>query len=150
PGSSPFSQDVLQHLLVEAQVGDELAEALVLLLQLLEPAQLGDAHPAEPLLPAIEGGLADAQLADDVRHGRAGLLLPQGERDLFFGIPGLLHGLGAPLTRPDRIKSRKLDGPGNGERVTYTMTLMLSHELSCAALLSIAGHAVLLRCRVPQ
>lgn len=96
PRTSSISQDVLQHLLVQAQVGHQLLELPVLLLELTQPAQLGDPHAAEPLLPPVEDGLADAHLAHDVAHGGARLLLPQGEGDLLLGELRLPHGLGPP------------------------------------------------------
>jgi hypothetical protein len=70
-GFSVFCRDVLEHLLVEAQVGDELLGLLVLLLELPQAPQLGGTEVAVLLLPAEECGLADPQLAADILDGKA-------------------------------------------------------------------------------
>ena len=52
--SELFCQDVLEDVLVQAQVRDQLLELAVLVLELLQPPQLADAEPAVHLLPAVE------------------------------------------------------------------------------------------------
>ena len=47
-------------MLVDRKVDDQSLEALVLLFQLLETAQLGHAHAGELPSPAVEGLLANA------------------------------------------------------------------------------------------
>jgi hypothetical protein len=53
---------------VEGEVGDRLAEPLVLLLQLFQAAQLIRLHAPVLLAPAIVGNLSDADLPDRVRR----------------------------------------------------------------------------------
>jgi hypothetical protein len=60
----------LKHVLVEREVGDQLFEAGVLSLQLLQATQLGYAHSLELPFPSVEGLLANAGLAADL-DGRA-------------------------------------------------------------------------------
>jgi hypothetical protein len=86
-----FCEDVLEHGLVQAEVGHALPELAVLLLEL---PQLAHPHAVEPPLPAVDGGLADRELAADLLDRGAGLRLPQGESDLLVSGSGTLHGLG--------------------------------------------------------
>jgi hypothetical protein len=50
-----LSYDLLKHLLVEREVGDELFELAVLLLELAHLAQLAHAHTGVLGLPSVEG-----------------------------------------------------------------------------------------------
>src|SRR5262249_39516373 len=92
-------------LLVEAEVGDELLELAVLLLEQAEAPQLGVAHLTVLLLPAEERGLADAELAADVLGGQPGLGLPQGECNLLLAESRLLGHGSEPLDQ-SRIISK--------------------------------------------
>lgn len=83
--------DFLQHLLVQAQVGDHALEAGVLLFQLLQAAQLADAQAAVFLLPVVGGGFGNTHLAADLGDGGAGLRLAQREGNLFFGELRFFH-----------------------------------------------------------
>lgn len=91
PGLTPFLQHLLEHLLVEGQIGDDLFEPAIFVLELAYPPELGDAHPRIALFPGVEGGLTDPELAADLGRGDALLGLAQGLGDLLFGEPGLLH-----------------------------------------------------------
>jgi hypothetical protein len=59
--------------LVEGEVGHELLQLGVLVLELPETPELGTAQPGVLPLPAVERLLRDAHLATDLRGGRAGL-----------------------------------------------------------------------------
>lgn len=56
--SPPFLQGTWKHILkdvfVQAQIGDQLLQVVVLVLELLQPPQLAHAQPAIELLSAIE------------------------------------------------------------------------------------------------
>ena len=67
----------LQRGLVLPQIGHQPLELGVLLLELLQPADLHHAHPGKLLFPAVARGLGHAELAADLRDGRAALGLPQ-------------------------------------------------------------------------
>src|SRR5689334_13543527 len=56
---------MLQHRLVQAQIRHRAFELGVLLLELLQPADLDHTPPGELRLPAIERGLRHPQLAAD-------------------------------------------------------------------------------------
>jgi len=86
-----FSNDFRQDLLVQGQIGDQAFQAAVLLLQLPQLAQLGDAEAGVLLLPDVERGFADARLLANVRDERSRLGQAQRVDDLFFGEPRLLH-----------------------------------------------------------
>src|SRR4029453_12083667 len=77
-----FCRDVLQDHLVKAQVGDQLLQPCVLLLQLLELTGLIGLQACILLLPAVEGLLADADLADELRHRHPELGLLEHRHDL--------------------------------------------------------------------
>lgn len=77
---------ILQHRIVQTQVGDELFELAVFLIQL---AQFRHAQAAVFLLPVEKRGFADAHLSTDLGDGRAALGLTQCKRDLLFDELGL-------------------------------------------------------------
>ena len=69
-GSAPseaFSHDELQRLVVKSQVGDQVLQASVLVLKLLEPDCVRLRHAAPLRLPAIQGVLGDPVLAGKIR-----------------------------------------------------------------------------------
>jgi hypothetical protein len=66
-----FFSDVLEHLLVEQQFGDESLEPVNFHLQLADAADLILLGRVEPLPPAIVGRGVDAMLAADVGDGQA-------------------------------------------------------------------------------
>ena len=69
--ASPLSaQDVLQHRLVERQVGHKPLQLGILLLKLLQPPDLNHAHSSELLIPPVERGLGDPELAADLPNSQ--------------------------------------------------------------------------------
>ena len=74
------ADDVLQHLPVEGQVGDDLLEPAVLVLKCLQPAHLVRQQTSIPFFPVEVGRLTDPGLAADLRNRRAFLALLQDER----------------------------------------------------------------------
>ncbi len=85
-------EGILQDVLVQTVVRHELFELPILLLELLQTADLGHAHPGELFLPPIERLLAHAHLPAHIPHCSAALGLMQRERDLLLRKPRLLHG----------------------------------------------------------
>jgi hypothetical protein len=63
---------LLEHLLVQGQLGDETLEALVLGLQLLEALGVVGLHAAVLGAPTVERLLADGQLLAHLADGQAG------------------------------------------------------------------------------
>ena len=92
-GLSLFSEHFVEHLLVERQICHQLLQPPVLVLELLELLDFARSHPAELLLPAIEGLLADPELPTDFRHRGAVLHLLQRQGDLLVRKSTLPHGL---------------------------------------------------------
>ena len=82
-----------KDVLVQAQIGDQLFQVAVLVLELLQPPQLTHAEPAIELLPTIERLLRDPHPTDHLGHRRPRLRLLQRIGNLFLGVPGLLHGM---------------------------------------------------------
>ena len=72
-------------MLVEGEVSNELLEASVLLLELLQSLELRDAHTGELAPPAVKALLADPHLPAELGDGLAGLGLTQGVADLLVG-----------------------------------------------------------------
>jgi len=62
---------LLEHLLVQGQLGDEPLEAGVLGLQLLESPGLVLLEAAVLVTPAVQGLLADAEALADLGDGKA-------------------------------------------------------------------------------
>ena len=66
PGNAParacelalefFSNHLLKHLFVETQIGHELLEAAIPMLELLQATEFGDTHAAVFLTPRVERG----------------------------------------------------------------------------------------------
>jgi hypothetical protein len=63
--------DLLEHLLVQGQLGDQALEPGVLGLQVLEPLGLVGLQAAVLVPPAVEGLLADAEALADLGDGQA-------------------------------------------------------------------------------
>src|SRR6476661_8816276 len=79
--ASEFSPDhVLQHRLVETEVGHNLAQLRVLVLELPQPTHLRRQQPVVPLLPVEVRRLADPRLAADLGHSHPVMTLLQDER----------------------------------------------------------------------
>ena len=70
-GLSLFLQHLLEHMLVGDEVGDNLFEPTIFVLELAHAPELGDPQAGIALLPGVEGRLTDAELAADLR-GRRG------------------------------------------------------------------------------
>src|SRR5690606_1850640 len=66
-GSPVSLRDVLEHLVVEREIGHQVLQSAVLVLQLLEALGLLGLHAAVLVAPAIEGRLAHFQ---SLEHGR--------------------------------------------------------------------------------
>jgi len=58
-----FSQNVLEHLFVQGQVGYQLLEPTVFILEYLQSSKLGNAHAGKLPLPPVESVLRYAHLA---------------------------------------------------------------------------------------
>src|SRR5262249_12590755 len=90
PGSEVFSGDLLEHLLVQGQLGDQALQPGVLDLQLSEALGVIALEAAVALLPAVVGRLADGELLADLGEGQAvgqvGLGLPKLVDDLLRGV----------------------------------------------------------------
>lgn len=87
-------------------VPDDCVKAL----EIVPALAKGDAEPCEPLRPSVEGLLADPEPSDDLGNRRAGLGLPQRERNLLFCV--LLSSHRKPtLSRDAKVKkSNNPDG----------------------------------------
>jgi hypothetical protein len=71
-GLKAFFYHILQHLLVQAQVSDQLFELGIFLLKLAKSPQFRDAQNTELLLPAEEGRLRNPHLPIDLLDTGAG------------------------------------------------------------------------------
>jgi hypothetical protein len=99
--ASYFAADhVLQHRLVQAEIGHQLLQLAVLLLELTKPLHLRRRQPAVLVPPVVERRLADPGLAAHLRYRRALLSLPQDEGDLALAELRLLH---RKILRPARV-----------------------------------------------
>ena len=88
-GLTPFLRHVLEHRLIQSEIGDHLPEPAILLLGLLDAPELGHPHAGVFPLPAVEGRLTAAERAAEPGHGGALLGLAQGLGDLPVGVAGL-------------------------------------------------------------
>jgi len=77
-----FFEDLLEHVLVQTQIGHQALELAVLLHKLPKAGQLGDPHPGELTLPPVEGLLGDPRPAAYLQSGNAALSLPERRHDL--------------------------------------------------------------------
>ena len=92
PASELFSEIVLQHDLVKTGIDNQLLELAILLLQLAHPSQLRDTNACILLLPRVERGLRDTNLATYFFHSRAGIGLVQCKSNLPLRELRSLHG----------------------------------------------------------
>ncbi len=69
----------------------ELLEAAVLVLELLDPPDLGDPQAAVHLLPAVEGLLADVVLLEELLAGATFLRFAKNRYDLLWSEPFPSH-----------------------------------------------------------
>src|ERR1700729_1580659 len=85
PPRRPLSlDDVLQHLLVEREIGDDPLQLAVLLLQLLQPLNFRRHQPTELLAPDVIGPFANPRLPATPSARRSFPPLPQHESDLLL------------------------------------------------------------------
>lgn len=89
--SKLFSNDILEHFLVQTEVCHQTKEPLIFILQLPQTAQFYHAHPAKLFLPVVKSGFRNAHLSAQFLPPSAGFCLFQRKSDLFFGIAGLFH-----------------------------------------------------------
>jgi hypothetical protein len=82
---------VLEHLVIERQVGDQVLQTPILVFERAQLLRIAHIHPAVLRAPAIERGLADAVLANEIRHLLAGLGRLQDLDHLLFAKPTLPH-----------------------------------------------------------
>ncbi len=122
-----FSDDVLQHLLVQGAISDQLLELPVLFLELTETSELCDSHAGELLLPAVERHARDAHLPAHFLNRHAALCLPQGEGDLLLRIPRSLHGMTLFLEAESSRKTITYAGAVFGGKVTGFSNLVLRY-----------------------
>ena len=120
-GFRAFLQHPLQRLFVQAEVGHQLLQLEVFLLQDPQAPHLGHAHALELFRPPVEGLLANPNLPADLVNRRAFLRLSRAQGHLPRGTPGTLHGT-ILLTfrfRSSR-KTRISTGTGSGEQITFS------------------------------
>ena len=79
--------DVLEHLVVQAQIGHQPLQLTVLILQRLQPFGFTHVHPAILALPAVKRAAGYAVLADQLIHRQAGFGLFKNPDDLLLGVP---------------------------------------------------------------
>jgi hypothetical protein len=113
---------VPRHRLVPRSVGDDLLQPAILFLDLLEPADLADPHPAVLPLPAVERRLRDPELAAELWHRRAG---PSFRSGLRFGV--------STNVAPQALIHRTLDSRRGGPRCVSPLVLVLQLNPSHAA-----------------
>ena len=100
-------------MLIQAEIGDQLLQLAVFVLELLQAPQLAGTKPAIQLLPAVERLLRNPHPPDDLGHRRSRLRLLQGEGNLLLGEPTLLHGSAPPF----RVsQNRKIRIQAGGEK----------------------------------
>ena len=89
---SPLSRvDILEHRLVQAEVGDQLLQSRVLVTQLFQFPDLAGLQAAAFLLPPVEHLFRDVQFARDIRYRHPRLMLLHRGHDLLSRIPFLPH-----------------------------------------------------------
>ena len=83
--ASPFfSQDILQHRLVQREIRHHPLQLRVLVFKLFEAADLGDAHTGVNFLPAVKSRLRYPHLATNLLDRRADVSLPQRKGSLLL------------------------------------------------------------------
>lgn len=87
-----FFEQILQHVLVELQIGDGLFELGILFFELLTATQLGRPQPTVLLLLLVECRTRDPHLATHFLDRRTTLRLLEGKSNLLLGVAGFLHG----------------------------------------------------------
>src|SRR5262245_58105102 len=129
--SALLLEHVLEHRLVQGQVSHDLLEATILLLERLDPPELGNAHARVLLLPGVEGRLTHPELPAQLGRRRALLRFAQGLGDLLLGVARLLHRRSSVSQRtalqPD---SQPSTGPDFGGQVLLAYSIHQSIRCS--------------------
>jgi len=119
--------DLLEHLLVQGQLGDEALEAGVLGLQLLEALGLVLLEAAVLVAPAVERLLTDAEALADLGEGQA------------LGQVGLgLEQLGDDLLGRVSLRGSS-PGPAGPQRLSYHLDQFLGSRPGLAGRLTQPG-----------
>lgn len=105
PASELLFQYLLQHLLIQTQIGHQFLQPLIFILQLPQTPQFRHAQTSKFLLPVVKGGLINAHLSADFPDAGAGFGLFQRKHNLFFGITGLFQVISLSVSRK---KDRRL------------------------------------------
>ncbi len=105
-----FSEHILQHRLVQRQLGYQLLQPRVLVAKLLDLANLIDFQPGILRLPAVVRLLRGPHLSDQLRYQNSHLGLLQHGHNLLYGKL-LLHG--------------KILAPSSGQVFAEILTLNL-------------------------
>src|SRR5204862_7787848 len=94
-----FSHHRLQHVLVQAEIGDQLLQPPVLLAQLLHLLRLAHFHAAVLRLPGVDGVLGHALLARHILDFATRFHLLQNPDDRRLAVLTLAHPLPLPFVR---------------------------------------------------
>ena len=92
PASEFFSDNLSQNVLVKRELGDQTLQARILVTQLPQLPDLGQAKLPVLLLPRIEARLAYSKLPTDLSHWSPALSLAQRVGDLLVRKSLALHG----------------------------------------------------------
>lgn len=95
--SELFCENVMQNVLVKAQIGPVLHEHMVLVIELLQPPQLDCARAAVKLHHAVECLLGDSHPPQHLCDRCPGLGLLRRKCDLLLGELTLLHDSAPPI-----------------------------------------------------
>jgi len=87
-----FSVQRFQRLIVEREIGDQMLQPPILVLERFQPPRFADIEPAVLALPAMVRLLADAVPANDVADLRACVHFAQYADDLLLRESTLPHG----------------------------------------------------------
>jgi uncharacterized protein YjbJ (UPF0337 family) len=108
-----FSSHLFQDVDVERQVGHDLLQPAILLLEVPEPFHIGGLQRAEVFPPGVQGLRTDAVLLGDLRDGLL-IRLPQDPDHLLFRESTFSHG---PLQVWRAPFSQASTGPKNARQV---------------------------------
>src|SRR5580698_3121591 len=97
PGS--FSNHRLQHVFVEAEVGDQSLQPRILFAELLDLLRLAHVQTSVLRLPGVDRVLGHTVLASQILHRSPRLHLLQRSNDLRLAVLALAHPL-SPFVRP--------------------------------------------------
>ena len=86
-----FVDNILEHVVDEAEIGIHLLQAPIFFLQLFEPFQIGDFPAAVFAFPSVIGALGDPIFTSDRFDGTAAFALFHDFDDLAFAVASFLH-----------------------------------------------------------